>query len=655
MPEAGAFMAGAIVSKLLMDKSGWDQSIRSVKKDEESLTGAAGRIGRGFQKTGAIMAVAGAAIAGSIVLMIKKTAAQGEAFYDLSQKTGISAKMLSSYKLAADTTGASIEDLGVGLRIMAKNAVHAATEGGNFKEKFDRMGISVTDVHGRIRPMNDLLLDLADRFSKMPDGTIKTAMAMEIFGRSGTNLIPMLNLGRKGLQENAEMAQRLGLVYTDKAAKASDDFMDRTTELKESFRGLTKEIAIGAMPVMTKFIAMIRDGVASITAWVQKHGGLTSSLLTTTAAAGAFTAVLGTGIMILGSLIVKLGILAVALKTTVGALAISTAIFTAGAAAVAVYAVKLWELQKAKDKLRDADYELFEAEMDLGKKLREAADAAGMTRREFVQLTEKYHGNIRALAWAIMKGKESKEIQEALAKVGKKHAETIEEQKKKMEAARLAAAGLGSEFMNLGKKTETLAEKLNLLTFAKINKQIQDNRKALREYAGQLPVAEVARLIKENEELEDSLNPIPGLLKRFGEAAQDAADGGLMSLSAMLRTTDTDADNWNRSWQAMTDDLEASFKEIAEKNKKAQKEQTKTTEAETERQAHLFDGLYNDIAMGLSDTIEKIIDGTEKFGSFFKGFLTTIKKSFARVLAEMVSDYVVKFIKLIIEKRKSVV
>ena len=74
MSEGGAFLAGSIIGKLVLDKMGWNSAVADVKKDEAALTSHAAKIGKGFSDTGKAMSVAGAAVVGSLVAMAKATA-----------------------------------------------------------------------------------------------------------------------------------------------------------------------------------------------------------------------------------------------------------------------------------------------------------------------------------------------------------------------------------------------------------------------------------------------------------------------------------------------------------------------------------------------------------------------------------------------------
>lgn len=272
MNVTGGFVAGSIIGKLLLDKTGWNSSIKAIAKDETALTGMAGNIGRQFKTAGVLIAAAVSAAAGAILVMAHQTAEAGEKFYDMSLRTGVSAELLSSLKLAADKSGTSLEGVALGFRFLGRNMV-AGEEGIKKAEgAFHALGIKVTDVEGKFRPMADVMLEVADRFAVMENGAEKTALAIKLFGRSGTELIPLLNLGSAGLREQMALAEKLGVVFTEKTAKAADTYMDSLVDLRAAFTGMRNDISNAVIPALaqlsqgvTTALIYIREKIAEFT------------------------------------------------------------------------------------------------------------------------------------------------------------------------------------------------------------------------------------------------------------------------------------------------------------------------------------------------------------------------------------------------------
>jgi len=428
------FDAGSIVARLELNAKQWEQSIDRIKGDQKTLSGYVLRNEQGFKNMGKAVAVAGAAIVASFGAMIVKTANLGDEINDLSQRTGISAELLSSFKLAADKSGSSLEGFATGMKGLSR-AMFDANDGlATSKDAFDEIGVSYTDSTGKLRPLNDVMLDVADRFKAMPDGAQKSALAMRLFGKSGIDLIPMLNLGRAGLEKEADAARKLGLVFSGESAKACDDFNDSLTELKGGLQGVGIQIGNALMPIVKSLVDGATTAVAKIVAWTKTHEDLTRVLGTTALGLGSVMTFLGPMLLMLPGLIKGWQGLAAALQLSTAALAASVAGLTALVAAAAVAYDTVTRLTNAKNAAVDADFAAFESNQKLGQKLREVADAAGLTRAEFHQLSLKYDENNAALAMAIKRGTEGKALQEALVKVGKEHAAVVDQQRKAHES-----------------------------------------------------------------------------------------------------------------------------------------------------------------------------------------------------------------------------
>jgi len=142
---------------------------------------------------------------------IKEALEYGDATRKAAQASGVNAQALQELQHAADLADVSNEELRGGLMILTRT-MRAAKEGAEEQDKALRKATSgYKDAHGKLRPVDEVLGEIADKFESMPDGPEKTALAMQLFGRSGARMIPMLNDGSAGLAEMRKEAEELGL------------------------------------------------------------------------------------------------------------------------------------------------------------------------------------------------------------------------------------------------------------------------------------------------------------------------------------------------------------------------------------------------------------------------------------------------------------
>lgn len=190
-------------------------------------------------------ALTGALSVGGMTAFIKSSINTADEMGKLSQKLGIGVKDLAGLKFAAEQSGTSIEGVATGTRNLSRYMV----ENG---DKLNQYGITATDANGA-------LLQLADQFGRMPDGVQKTALAMQIFGKSGLDMIPLLNSGADGLRDLMQRGQELVPVSDEMARKAAE-FNDKMDDLSASFKTVSYDIAETMLPALTKLIDEFRDG-----------------------------------------------------------------------------------------------------------------------------------------------------------------------------------------------------------------------------------------------------------------------------------------------------------------------------------------------------------------------------------------------------------
>lgn len=213
------------------------------------------------------------AIAGihEVISAIEETANAAAGVAREAQKIGIGTTALQELKHAAEASGLPVEDLEQSLTLMARAAYAAANGNSEAGATFRKLGVGIRGANGQIRPAEELLGDLADRFAAMPDGVEKTALATHAFGRSGAQMIPFLNKGRTGIAELREEAERFGIVMDEDLIGRSKEYRKVNRELGDALEGLKlafigplvhasalkvklTELIVAAQPYVKKFM-----------------------------------------------------------------------------------------------------------------------------------------------------------------------------------------------------------------------------------------------------------------------------------------------------------------------------------------------------------------------------------------------------------------
>lgn len=218
-----------------------EREIKRNEKFDKSATSMAKNIATGI----ALAAVAAATAFGA---MAKSAIDNADKLDKVSQSTGIAVENLSQLQYAAEISNVSFDDLTKTAAKFSKTAADAARGSDQAARGFDALGIKVKNADGTLRGTEDLLLDVADKFSKMEDGAAKAAIAQDLFGKSGARLIPFLNQGRVGIERLKKEADGFGLTVSTKAAQAADQFNDNLDRLQAAGKGVANQLTQEMLP-----------------------------------------------------------------------------------------------------------------------------------------------------------------------------------------------------------------------------------------------------------------------------------------------------------------------------------------------------------------------------------------------------------------------
>ncbi len=161
----------------------------------------------------------GLAIAGAttqLFMMANRLTQNAAAIEDFSRQTGIAASELAGLGYIAEQDGASLEALGAGIKRMTRTINDAEDGLQTYIRSFDALGISVDQLSGQ--SVEEQFYIIAEAMSKVADDSTRAALAQEIFGRGGMQLIPMLDRGREGIEEMADEARELGIILDDEVS-----------------------------------------------------------------------------------------------------------------------------------------------------------------------------------------------------------------------------------------------------------------------------------------------------------------------------------------------------------------------------------------------------------------------------------------------------
>lgn len=294
---------------------------------------------------------------GAIAMPIASVRNWASAVNDLEDKTNMSAESASRLLAVGEFVGLATEEMSGAMAKMSKTAytaakaIETAAASGNISQDvFTKFGIQILDSNNRLLSAEQILSNVTEKHRAMANGVEKTAMEMEIFGRSGAKLNDLLNLTDDQFQAVYRSAEKTGLVLDHKTTQAFEDAEFEINAAGQAMKGLA--VSVGAQ-MLPQFKALA-EGTRDVAEWFADLSDEQRTVITVSLEAAAaisalslaiqgVSALAGPYIGILNSIagaydalkISALGAAKAAALVTGGALAIGAAV---GGATAGVYA-----------------------------------------------------------------------------------------------------------------------------------------------------------------------------------------------------------------------------------------------------------------------------------------------------------------------------
>lgn len=224
------------------------------------------RIASGMNAVRAVVASSTAAfVAFKAVADMNNTARELQAIGNMATDMGMTAEAISTLKYQAKLSNAAFEGVAAGMKQFNK-------EMGEFRQKgksegmtgLRQLGISAFDAQGRLRSLESMLPDLAEKFEGLTDPVARTTIATNLFGKQGLEMVRVLGQGKERLAALAEENKRLGGLFTDKQVAAANAYMDALDRIKTAWTGLKVMLIEKIGPLLAEAMTSFASIVASV-------------------------------------------------------------------------------------------------------------------------------------------------------------------------------------------------------------------------------------------------------------------------------------------------------------------------------------------------------------------------------------------------------
>jgi len=210
--------------------------------------------------------------------MISSSIELGVEIGHLSKQTGISTENLSTLKFMSEQTGISFEALTKGFKKLSTEMLGAEEGKKESIQTFARLGITQEEVTKNSHDLMGMLELVADKFQTMPDGPLKAAEAVHLFGKAGMALIPVLDQGRDGIAKLKAEAEALGLVLDEHAIAKLEEMHKAQMQLEASTQGLALALTSALGPALMGAEELVSKAISKFREFLNSENGVADGL-----------------------------------------------------------------------------------------------------------------------------------------------------------------------------------------------------------------------------------------------------------------------------------------------------------------------------------------------------------------------------------------
>ncbi|MGN0489400.1 MAG: hypothetical protein ACI4HO_09085 [Ruminococcus sp.] len=244
-----------------------DEANKSISATDKKAKGVASTLGSGIKtaaKWGTAIVGGATVAAGGLFKMASSAANTTDHIDKMSQRIGISRQSYQELDFICSQTGTSVDSLKNGLKTM--RSVMDITAQGNSKTAtaLERLGISAVDTQGNLRKSEEVMWESLKALQGMENETEKARLASMLFGRAGSDLMPLLNGSSKSIEDMKKQAHELGLVLSDEAVDSGVKFTDTLDQTKRSLSAIGTKLGASLMPIITNVMNRIQGGLPYI-------------------------------------------------------------------------------------------------------------------------------------------------------------------------------------------------------------------------------------------------------------------------------------------------------------------------------------------------------------------------------------------------------
>ena len=223
-----------------MNKSSIDvEKLAKATKKAGEMAVTAGKALVEFTNMGVkAMAAAVTSAAAALTKMTVDAGKAADSINTLSKITGIGTKELQEFQYASDVIDVSVDTLAGSMKKLTSNMANAKKGSGTAYDAFKELGVEFQNADGTLRNSNDVFNETIKALGNIENETERDAAAMKLFGKSATELNPLIEGGAEQLADMSKRANELGLILSQETLDGANSFNDALDKIKANGKGL---------------------------------------------------------------------------------------------------------------------------------------------------------------------------------------------------------------------------------------------------------------------------------------------------------------------------------------------------------------------------------------------------------------------------------
>jgi hypothetical protein len=215
-----------------------------------------GKAGDDLKATFKHVALAAAAAASAIVVAVGKMLTDwskaGDEIAKMAQRTGWAVDSLSELDYIAKQSGTDLNSIETATKKLSRSIVDASDGMVTYIREFERLNLDVEELM-RMSP-EEQFWTVAKAIAELEDPTLRTNAAVELFGRSGTDLLPILSGGAAGITELQTRYMEFAHHWSTESANVAVEFGDAMEDVKVAINGTKNALVEELAPAITELI-----------------------------------------------------------------------------------------------------------------------------------------------------------------------------------------------------------------------------------------------------------------------------------------------------------------------------------------------------------------------------------------------------------------